>query len=355
MPYRRKDSPYWYISYRDAGGKKVCESAKTEEFREAKALEDARRVEARKARKWGEHPHRTFEEVVMAYLDAHQGARSAERDRYSAVRLGERFQGMAVARISGAMIRDYRQRREAQGVSPSTVRRELGFLSAACNWCRAELDWPVPNPVAGRKPPESEGRVRWITSAQAHALIHAAGTIPRAAHLAAFIRLALHTGMRRGELLGLEWSRVDMGRGMIYLGPHHQKSGRHGSVLLNREARDALIELGRYRAEHCPASPWVFCHADGRRVGSVRKAFATACRLAGLEDFHPHDLRHTFASWLAQSGAPLVEICRLMRHSDIRMTMRYAHLAPEHGREAVERLESGFNSSTLPEGRKSRG
>jgi integrase len=73
---------------------------------------------------------------------------------------------------------------------------------------------------------------------------------------------------------------------------------------------------------------------------SVRRSFATACKAAGITDFHIHDLRHTCAAWAVQAGAPLLEVCHLLRHSDIRMTMRYAHLAPEHVRAVVQRLEN---------------
>ncbi len=67
--------------------------------------------------------------------------------------------------------------------------------------------------------------------------------------------------------------------------------------------------------------------------------FAAACKRAGIDDFTPHDMRHTCASWLVQLGVPLVHVMELMRHSDITTTMRYAHLAPENSREAVELLD----------------
>jgi integrase len=65
----------------------------------------------------------------------------------------------------------------------------------------------------------------------------------------------------------------------------------------------------------------------------------------GIQDFHIHDLRHTCAAWAVQAGAPLLEVCHLLRHSDIRMTMRYAHLAPENVRAVVRKLEAGEPAS----------
>ncbi|MGB5776276.1 MAG: tyrosine-type recombinase/integrase, partial [Sedimenticolaceae bacterium] len=90
-------------------------------------------------------------------------------------------------------------------------------------------------------------------------LCSVAGEGSRARHLTYFIRLGLNTGMRPGEMLELEWSRVDRRANLIYLGGEHQKSGRVGSVALNREARAAIASRSRSRMEHCPESPWVFC------------------------------------------------------------------------------------------------
>ena len=105
----------------------------------------------------------------------------------------------------------------------------------------------------------------------------------------------------------------------------------------------------RLRDEVCPETPWVFFHLTpalntevGDRVKSVRKAFSTACRRAGIENFHIHDLRHTFASWLVMNGTPIFEVSKLLRHASIQMTERYAHLAPDHLHNAVDNL--GFSA-----------
>jgi integrase len=80
----------------------------------------------------------------------------------------------------------------------------------------------------------------------------------------------------------------------------------------------------------------------------VRRAFEAAVARAGIEDFHFHDLRHTFASWLVMRGRPLLEVKELLGHRDIKMTMRYAHLAPERLREAVAALDFSTTSAQPP-------
>ncbi|MEM7378967.1 MAG: site-specific integrase [Pseudomonadota bacterium] len=181
--------------------------------------------------------------------------------------------------------------------------------------------------------------MRWINRAEALALLQCAEQIDKSPALADFIRLALNTGCRKGELLGLEWSRVDLKRDLIFLESGHTKSGRRRSVPLNGEARRALIGRANYRAMHCAHTPWVFAHSDGTRLQNVKRSFASACRAAGIEDFHIHDCRHTCAAWLVTAGVPLIEVRDLLGHSTIEMTERYAHLSPDNVRAAVNKLE----------------
>ena len=150
--------------------------------------------------------------------------------------------------------------------------------------------------------------------------------------------------MRRGEMLELEWQRVDLDEGLVYLRGADQKNGKFGSVPLNETAKAALVLRDEFRRENCPSSPWVFAHKDGERIASVKRSFASACAKAGISDFRIHDLRHCCAAWLVQSGVSIRAVAELLRHADIRVTMRYAHLAPETVRAAVSVLDAESRS-----------
>lgn len=279
---------------------------------------------------------RLFDELMRPYLDATKKTkRSAWRDECSAKHFTSVFGGRELSSIRPADIRAYIQRRRTEGVGPGTINREVGFLSAAFNYARREWDWEIPNPASGRRLREPEGRTRWITRVEANSLIYAARMEYRAVHLPDFIVLALHTGMRRGEMLWLDWARVDLTNGLIHLTGEHTKSGKRRSVPINAEARMALNNRAMYRAEHCPGSAWVFCNAEGNRIASVKHSFSSACRRAGIYDFRVHDLRHTCAAWLVNAGVGLHAVRDLLGHSSVKVTERYAHLSPDVIRAAV--------------------
>jgi integrase len=186
-------------------------------------------------------------------------------------------------------------------------------------------------------------RLRWISHNEAGALLDSVG--PRVPYLRDFITIGLNTGMRMGEMLNLEWSRVDLTNNVIYLTPKDQKDRRYGSVPINAQAREALLSRARHRAEHCPDAKYVFVRRDGSRIASVKKGFAAACEKAGIENFHIHDLRHTCAAWLVQAGVPLRTVAEILRHKDIRTTMRYAHLAPDDAQAGVAALDNVMQRS----------
>ncbi len=336
--YQRPDSKYYWASFIASSGKRTRRSTGTANRKEAEALLAKWTLEVHQEKHWDVEPTRMFDELLLAYLKGPSAEkRAAERDRYSAKRLFPFFSQRELNRLGPADIHEYIESRRADGVQAGTINKELNLLSAALNFAQKRLQWDVPNPVKGMRLREPEGRIRWITREQYSRLLEEAVHVR--AHLVDFIKLGVNTGMRKGEMLGLEWSRVDLKQRLVYLTSMDQKNGRYGSVPLNTEARAALLSRANHRATYCPDSPWVFCDRQGRRIQNIRKGFDSACARAGIEDFHPHDLRHTCATWLVQNGVSIREVAEILRHKTIQVTMRYAHLAPDNVRSAVEKLE----------------
>lgn len=349
--YERKDSPYYWASYIAASGQRVRRSTgitkSVEGRREADALLSKWRLEAHMARQWDEQPSRTFDELMLAYLEELESVgRDVKREHVSLKNLYPRFTERELSGIAPSDIRRYALERRQEGAAASTVNRELALFSAAINHARREWDWGLSNPCEKRRLKEPEGRIRWITREEARTLVRAAEEPGRPSYLADFIIMALNTGCRRGELLGLEWERVDLKRRLIHLEAQHTKTRRRRSVPLNESARKALVSRLKYRMQCCSESPWVFCTQQGTRIESIKTTWATVCRKAGINDYRVHDMRHTCAAWLVTAGVPLAEVRDLLGHSTIAMTERYAHLAPENVRSAVARLDEEANQDT---------
>ena len=354
MPYKRKDGPFWWASFTDASGKRVRCSTGTTNRKEAQALEAKWKGEIFQKDAWNIDSDHTFEELVLSYLRASAlEKRSIETDYQRTKQLKGFFAGKVMNVLRPADVRGYIDLRRQSGVANSTINRELSLLSAAIKYGQTELEWDIPNPVKGRKLSEPEGRTRWISREEADQLITTARQSTKTPYLADYIVLSLHTGCRKQELLGLEWDRIDLREGLIWLEASHTKTAKRRSVPLNHYAREAIINRARFRAENCPDSKWVFANSRGERIGDVKKSFATACKRAGISDFRMHDMRHTCAAWLVSSGVSLIEVRDLLGHSTIKMTERYAHLAPENLRKAVRTLEnrshSGHSDLLMPE------
>lgn len=151
------------------------------------------------------------------------------------------------------------------------------------------------------------------------------------------VLLAINSGLRRGELLNLRWRDVNLAARMLTVQASTSKSGRTRRVPLNAEAL-GLLDNWRQRRPTAHSDQLVFAARDGSRIGRIDKAWRAVTKSANLEDFRFHDCRHHFASRLAQAGVDLYTIKELLGHAEIAMTERYAHLAPENLRAAVERI-----------------
>lgn len=286
----------------------------------------------------------TFNELADRYVENYRGQKCFSRLKYYLVEeYRAAFGSRRLSEISYLDLETYRNRRKAtptragKARTDATVNRELStlrhMLNKAVEWGMLEV-----NPFSkGSKLmlKENNHRLRFLTDTEIEALLKACSP-----HLRPVVEVALLTGMRRGELLGLKWEQVR--NGFIYL--TETKGGKARQIPVNDRLAQIFREL---RRENQLRSPYVFCDSQGRRFYEVKRSFASACRRAGLEDFRFHDLRHTFASHLVMRGVSLKAVQELLGHADIKMTMRYAHLSQAHLKEAVAVLNSLGNDTKL--------
>jgi integrase len=157
-------------------------------------------------------------------------------------------------------------------------------------------------------------------------------------YLKPLVLLSLHTGMRRGELFALTWGSIDLGAGRLTVHGTTAKSGTTRHIPLNSEA---VAVLRAWRDQAAETSGLVFSGRAGAPLDNVRRSWEGVLRAAEVTRFRWHDLRHTFASKLVMAGVDLNTVRELLGHSDYKMTLRYAHLAPEHKAAAVAKLVVG--------------
>ncbi len=206
------------------------------------------------------------------------------------------------------------------------------------------------------KLPQEVGRLRYLSAQEAQNLVSVCDE-----HLKPIVVTALHTGMRRGEILTLKWDNVDLQHGFILLDKTKNKTRREIPInntmkallqdILNNRPRRYVEKNGK---KDLVTTPYVFSDPETfKPYGSVKHSYASAVKKAGLQDFHFHDLRHTFASLAMMSGKiDITTLSKILGHKSLKMTMKYAHLAPAHLQKAVFVMDEVYNPQKSPTGTK---
>ena len=252
--------------------------------------------------------------------------------------------------VTSAQVEDVKLRRAGR-VSRSTVDKDIGVLKSFFNWCVARGLASV-NPVRKVKGfREDNTRLRYLTEPEYERLIEVAHAV-HSPYLAERITLAIHTGLRRGNLFCLRWDQVDFLNQVLRV--PRTKSNHPHAVPVNKTALETLERLHRDRSN----SPYVFPHVGGKHdvqpVMDAKNAFHAALDAAGIEDFTWHDLRHTFASWLVMRGASLRAVADLLGHRSLKMAMRYAHLSPAYLAQEVGLLDKAAPTQKRRRSRRAR-
>ena len=281
----------------------------------------------------------TFDQAKTEFLkwaDANKRPRTARTYRQCLEALERSFTGKRLSAISAFAVERHKRERLEAGVRVM-VNRELAVLNALYNRCREWDKYEGDNPTAKVKPvKESEGRLRYLDHAEERKLLAEARE-----PLRSIILTGIYAGLRiESEALTLRVADVDLYAGLLTVQSAYAKSGKSRRVPMSATLRAALARTKEMaRGEH------LFARPDGSPYRSIRTAFATACRRAGLADVTPHVLRHTFASRLVMASVDLRTVQELGGWSSLELVQRYAHLSATHKAEAVERIAQ--NSATV--------
>jgi len=301
-----------------------------------------------------------IDDTYMPWFKAHH--KGHEKTLHT---LENNFDAIMAQRLDAITGRDLEQIRTGwmqTGNKPSTVNRKMGSISGV--FSRAvEWEYIAAHPLAKLKQlkVDSMGKVRYLDADETKRLREALDArqdearaeretanqwranrgkeqmqsllqLPFTDHLKPMVLVSLNTGMRRGELLDLKWSAVNFDLKTITVAGATTKTSDTRHIPMNKETFGVLEgwkkQVGKSR--------YVFPSQAGGRLEDVKSAWLNLLERAKIEGFRWHDMRHDFASRLVMAGVPLNTVRDLLGHADIKMTLRYAHLAPGTKAAAVE-------------------
>jgi len=327
---RPRGSGVWWVRYHDEHKREHREKVGPKAL--ALKVYQKRKNEVQEHRFFPERIRRCdvlLADMIDDYLARAESLRAFAEYERAARYWKEALPGRTLADVMPGDIERYMVQR-SQEVAPATVNRALSFLRRVFNVAISDGKADR-NPVRAVKFfKENTQRVRFLTEEEEGRLRDAVG----GEHWP-LVAVALHTGLRRAEQFTLRWEHVDFTTGILTV--PRSKHGEARRVPMNDMVRDIL----RARPSRLK-SPYVFPSTTGATPLDAKnfmsRVFVPALRRAGIENFHWHDLRHTFANRLVMAGVDLRTVQELMGHKGIAMTLRYAHLSPAHQLDAVQRL-----------------
>ena len=342
----KRSGGIWWVCIRDRG-RKIQKSLQTVDRALAKKIEAKIRTEIIEGSYFDKliGSKKTFKDMAERFMKEYAPKVSSSMQTSYTTSLNHFnpfFGETNLLSITPKVISRYKVLRKEEGAKQGTINRELAMLSKAFSLAVKEWEWLKENPVSKvQREKEDNQRDRWLKKDEEERLL---GNSPE--WLRETVSFALHTGLRQDELLSLEWNRVNLFRKTILI--QKTKNGKPKTLPLNKIALDVLNQRSNVKSIR---NDLVFFSRNGKKIYSnnLRQSFYAVLRKVGIDDFKWHDLRHTFATRLAQAGVDIYKISKLLGHQDIKMTQRYAHHCPDSLRDGVGILEVDYNMTTIAE------
>jgi integrase len=385
-----KAKKVYYLKYDDANGRrhkhKIGEAGAV--LTVAQAREAANGLKARLARKENIEPEKKPDRIGLEdFISVYEPERVREHKagQFTINMMRSAFRKFLPKKIDDLTAKDFlawRNERLDSGVKRVTVNKNIVALRAALNW-GVENKVIAANPLDGFKLLKKDEKeiVRYLDDDERERLyaaldireheirdgrennnqrlaergleIRPAIDSEFADYLKPMVILTLNTGLRRGSLFHLQWGDVDFNTGYLTLEPYKHKSGEGTNKTLRiplNETADATLRAWRSQCADTSPSDYVFASPKtGGKFDNIEKSWHNLLKMANIENFLFHDLRHDYASRLAMNGIPLNTIRVLLGHSGISTTLRYAHLSPNTEREAVKSLDMPHGLVSKPD------
>lgn len=345
------------ICYRDQRGKLVWEKIGWMSEKYTAAMASQIRAERVRAIRHGQDlPKQKPKEVTLGdvwkrydeWLETGKVKPSDDRGNYER-HIEPIFKNTLLIKISPFDLERLKINLLNKGLAPATVKHVLVLIRQLINKAISWGMWSGENPIKKVKLPTlNNRRERFLTKAEMGKVLKALRIISPLVHDIAL--LSLHTGMRAGEMFSLKWSHIDIENGLIHIADPKNKRSR--KAFMTSTIKDMLSSYKVGKPED-----FVFRSKRGGKINEVSHTFDRVVKdlkiNEGIKDPRQkvvfHTLRHTFASWLAIQGTPILTIKELMGHQSLAMTERYSHLSPDHKKQAIEGIENYFAAAETSE------
>jgi integrase len=330
----KKRGNTWHIDFVAPSGERVRCSSGTADKKQAQELHDSLKAEAWRVQKMGDKPSYVWDDAALKFLQETQH-KATHRDDKSRLRWIQPYlKGKKLTEIDRELISRIGEIK-AKESSTSTANRVLALIRSILRKAALEWEWFDKLPRI-RLYKEAKRRVRWLTPEQVQTLLK---ELPP--HQQDMMLFALSTGLRQANVLKLEWSQVDMVRKVCWIHPDQAKARKAIHVPLNSSAMAVLLrQIGKH-----PQRVFTYRGKPSENVNT--RGWRAALKRAGIENFRWHDLRHTWASWLAQQGTPMNILQELGGWESETMVKRYAHLAPAQLVEHSERISNLLDGTNM--------
>ena len=326
MSIYSRGNVWWYnITVK---GRTFRGSCKTTDKQAAQEFHDLLKADIWRGRVIGVAAQKTVDEAIDRFLQEHVHKRSYRDDQRHGQWWKEQFKSAQVVmleEVTADVVKDIRDdameqlTRRGVKVAPATVNRKLAFMSAVVRVAALEWQW-LPQAPKLRMMAGEVQRHRFLTPNEVIRLVEA---LPRP--YADMALLAVSTGLRQSNITRLMWKNIDMTRKVATFPKQVMKNGRPFSCSLN-ETACAIIQ--KWMGQH---DEFVFVRLDGEPINGIPSTtWKAALAKVGLENVRWHDLRHTWASLLRQSGVNLSDLQELGGWESSIMVQRYAHMNIEH-------------------------
>jgi integrase len=351
--YKRKLSPFWWMNLK-IGSKRIMESTGTINKKKAQEILSIRHAELlsgkatatvlsepqelKATKESKEIKIYTFNELAEEYLNWCKGRQASYNVKKYIIpkEFEKRFKGMPLNLFNSNLIEKLQTECMTKNYKPAYTNKIITILK---HMFTKALDWEMITEETLKKVRKVKllkgeiKRLRYLSDEEGERFIFNCES-----YLKPIVICALNTGMRKSEIFGLTWDRIDLKNRIILL--DKTKNGERREIPINDTLHRILS--GLVRRLDCK---YVFYNPKTLKpFDNVKRSFGTALRKSHILDFHFHDMRHTFASRLVMAGVDLITVKELLGHKDIKMTLRYSHLSQAHVRQAISVLDKKCDS-----------